>query len=441
MLESLDSIDVQELKRAHDELRTLINELVANATQTGDEALHTLYCTIWHQDTLDEHTASAVQLLIEQLQSDSVQNKDELLLLLAYIARGNSYADVAQHLSHDPDQRDMPACKELPSQELDWLQNAHNAVAKGIQVYLALLEHDESIVRACAAYTVGCFREHAHDIIPRLRACIATEEDVLAKSSMLLGLSALQDVTDVLDKSALYEINRHATDNEFSRPRSARCCHPERSEGSVSMGTQMLRCAQHDRTGFDGENSLSAPPLVTCPPGRITPDKSGVYTHTAWAEDDPLCQQLLAEILKQQTSPLVTLAAAMALARLAKDNTPPEAIRVLVETIVEPGPTKDLYAELPWANTDIVGDTSNILYTLGPNAARIAIPMLVEALGTAGAHSSLRVVDALLHVAFNGEPVNADKKLTDEQGMVLRTIANSNCAWVMDIINMRGNKE
>ncbi len=23
-------------------------------------------------------------------------------------------------------------------------------------------------------------------------------------------------------------------------------CHPERSEGSGSMGTQMLRCAQHD---------------------------------------------------------------------------------------------------------------------------------------------------------------------------------------------------
>src|SRR3989442_1597798 len=33
------------------------------------------------------------------------------------------------------------------------------------------------------------------------------------------------------------------------------CCHPERSEGSVSMGREMLRCAQHDRTGFGRENS------------------------------------------------------------------------------------------------------------------------------------------------------------------------------------------
>jgi hypothetical protein len=25
-------------------------------------------------------------------------------------------------------------------------------------------------------------------------------------------------------------------------------CHPERSEGSIAMGTEMLRCAQHDST-------------------------------------------------------------------------------------------------------------------------------------------------------------------------------------------------
>jgi len=27
-------------------------------------------------------------------------------------------------------------------------------------------------------------------------------------------------------------------------------CHPERSEGSLSMGREMLRCAQHDNSGF-----------------------------------------------------------------------------------------------------------------------------------------------------------------------------------------------
>jgi len=35
-------------------------------------------------------------------------------------------------------------------------------------------------------------------------------------------------------------------------------CHPERSEGSIAIGREMLRCAQHDRTGFDWEKSSSA---------------------------------------------------------------------------------------------------------------------------------------------------------------------------------------
>jgi len=31
------------------------------------------------------------------------------------------------------------------------------------------------------------------------------------------------------------------------------------SFGSIAMGRQMLRCAQHDRTGFDWEKSSSGP--------------------------------------------------------------------------------------------------------------------------------------------------------------------------------------
>jgi hypothetical protein len=50
----------------------------------------------------------------------------------------------------------------------------------------------------------------------------------------------------------------HMADNEFEQARSGRGCHPERSEGSLLMGPQMLRCAQHDRTGFGCENSSSA---------------------------------------------------------------------------------------------------------------------------------------------------------------------------------------
>jgi hypothetical protein len=48
-------------------------------------------------------------------------------------------------------------------------------------------------------------------------------------------------------------------DNEVQRPRSEMGCHPEHSEGSVALGTEMLRCAQHDKTDLACETSSSAP--------------------------------------------------------------------------------------------------------------------------------------------------------------------------------------
>jgi len=47
----------------------------------------------------------------------------------------------------------------------------------------------------------------------------------------------------VLDKSALYAVRK-----SFVLV-AALGCHPERSEGSASMGCEILRCAQDDKVG------------------------------------------------------------------------------------------------------------------------------------------------------------------------------------------------
>lgn len=355
ILESLDTTAMQQLKQAHveaNQMQELLSEqyqshpYTANPVQVHDQAIDTLHRNIWQQDTIYEDIAAAVRFLIERLQSDTVQDKDELLLLLAYVARGNSYTDMQAHLATD--EQDRPECKEHLLQDSTWVQNAHNAVREGIEVYLDLLNHHEPAVRTCAAYTLACFREYARTIIPTLCSCIDTEEDQLAKSSLFLSLGTL-------------------------------------------------------------------------------------------AAYDSVCQKLLTEVIQGEASDLVKLAASIALARLAKNNTPPQAVRVLVNTLIEPESTAELYSELPWSAADIIGDTSNVLYTLGPHAAHIAIPILIEALTAATPHSSLRVVDALLHLAFNGERVYTDitaQILTDEQRLVLTTIANSDSAWVLNIINM-----
>lgn len=375
MLESLDTMAMQQLKQAHSE---------ANPVQVPNDAIDILHRNIWHP--VYEDIASAVRFLIERLQSDSVQDKDELLLLLAYVARGNSYADTQAHL-----EQEQPECQEhLSPQERAWVRNAHNAVREGVDVYLDLLKHHEPAVRTCAAYTLACFREDACNIIPTLCTCIDTEEDQLAKSSMLLSLGTLAEYDPVLPKIRMRNRQRARRD-------SAIVCRSSRGA------------------------SLPAPLLLWG--WRVGPS-------------------LLSEVIQGEASDLIKLTASMALARLARDNTPAEAVRVLVDTLIEPAATEDLYIELPWVSTDVVGDTSSVLYALGPCAAHIAIPMLIEALRTAASHSSLRVVDALLYLAFNGERVNTDvtgQTLTEEQRLVLTTIANSSSAWVLNIINGHQN--
>jgi len=345
ILESPDRIDVQEPKQAQSEA---INQASLITARVHDEALETLYFNIWYRGTAGRDTATAVRGLIELLQGDSIQGQDELLLLLAYIARGNSYMDTRQHLAYGAVERERREHTDRFVQEGDCAQNAYEAVREGVEVYLDLLKHGEAAIRTCAAYTLACFKEYAAAIIPVLHVYIATEEDELARSSMLLSLGAL---------SARYDL---------------------------------------------------------------------------------ASQQLLLEVLKGEANDLVKLAAALALARLDPHDTPPEAIRVLVDTLIETEPSADLYLELPWADNGIVEDISHAFYDLGPRAASIAIPMLIEALGTATAHSSLRIVDALLHLAFNGERINTDitsPTLTSEQRLVLTTIANSSSAWVIKIIN------
>lgn len=345
ILESPDRIDVQEPKQAQSEA---INQSPLNTARVPDEALETLYYNTWHQSTTGKDIVSAVQVLIGYLQDDSVQDKDELLLLLAYLACGNSYMDIQQRPAHGTVEGERREHTDQYVQEGDCAQNVYETVREGVEVYLDLLKHEEAAIRICAAYTLACFKEYAAAIIPVLHVYIAGEEDELARSSMLLGLGALS------------------------------------------------------------------------------------------AEYDLASQQLLLEVIKGEVSDLVKLAAALALARLDRHDTPAEAMRVLVNTLIEAGPVADLYLELPWADSGIVDDISHALYELGPRAAHIAIPMLIEALGTATAHSSLRIVDALLHLAFNGERINTDitsPTLTSEQKLVLTTITNSNSAWVIKIIN------
>jgi hypothetical protein len=101
-----------------------------------DRAIHDLFGTIWHQNTVYEASACATPYLIEVVQNRSVLKRKMILVLLASLATPNSYVG-----------KDgiMRSVKGHPLNPRDWLhdktpaQAAHKAVAQGIPVFLVLL--------------------------------------------------------------------------------------------------------------------------------------------------------------------------------------------------------------------------------------------------------------------------------------------------------------
>src|SRR3712207_2397151 len=97
MLEGLDQIPWAELEHAYGPASDVPNQIRALASanpQRRDAAYHELWGNIIHQGTVYEATAYAVPFLVEVLGDPNVQDKPQLLCLLAALASGASYLDV-----------------------------------------------------------------------------------------------------------------------------------------------------------------------------------------------------------------------------------------------------------------------------------------------------------------------------------------------------------
>jgi len=144
--------------------------------------------------------------------------------------------------------------------------------------------------------------------------------------------------------------------------------------------------------------------------------------------------------------PFVRTMAAMLHVRRAKEQTPPETVQVLLKKLVKPKTVEDLYWELPWAHSHLVGDISKDLLLLSIDTAPQALPALLQALKNAerAYRSSLKtrfrrgglagpdIVHALLYFAFESKPrpMNAVPfLLTTTHRAVLTAILQSEAAW------------
>lgn len=144
----------------------------------------------------------------------------------------------------------------------------------------------------------------------------------------------------------------------------------------------------------------------------------------------PEIQALLREKMGQKT--VIQLAAAMKLTIELRQETPPEAVAVLLAVLADFKPFSAPYQELTANIDDLVGDVADCLCLAGRGCRDQSLPCLAQVLDKSNSSAALKVAHALLYLTFdpNGGPPQGER--APEQEAALRAIAGSRRAWRYD---------
>ncbi|MBZ0285497.1 MAG: hypothetical protein K8L97_32505 [Anaerolineae bacterium] len=203
MLDGLDDIKWGELTHAYGsaaDVPDLIRQLLNDDEETLEETFEGLFSNIWHQGTVYEASAYAVPFLIELVQSETVLMREGILSLLSCIASGRSYYDVH---TRTPEERAKPEMQAKIAEEKKYERAAHEAVRKGIPVYLRLLGHQNPGIRTLAAEVLSQFPEDGIQIIPAVRTAIQNESASTVQADFLAHLGTLLSKTSNLPQDEI----------------------------------------------------------------------------------------------------------------------------------------------------------------------------------------------------------------------------------------------
>lgn len=193
VIESLEQINWKALHHAYgsaEDVPQLLRALASNDNADRTEAYNKLYGNIWHQGTIYEATAYAVPFLIELLNISDVKDKDAIVYFLQAIGTGGSYHE--DHASSFYEEKHSPEFQKKLNQELLWVKNVYLATVDGLPTYLQLLTCPDKQVRRVVPYLLAIFTDKIAPIKTALLKQIALEQDAVAKASMLLSASELE---------------------------------------------------------------------------------------------------------------------------------------------------------------------------------------------------------------------------------------------------------
>ena len=160
-----------------------LRQLKSNDTAIRKYAFNHLAGSICHQGWICTATAYAVPYFIELLQEPAVQEKENILELLADIALAEPFDE--ETWRHNPEVLSCEVPEHVP------FKDANAAVEAGIPVYLTLLDASELPVRMQAARLLVCFPERGREFWLVLRVALEREPEEWGKANLILALGSL----------------------------------------------------------------------------------------------------------------------------------------------------------------------------------------------------------------------------------------------------------
>ncbi len=196
MLENLDKIDWSNLGHAYgpaEDVPGLLRDLASPVEEERADAMGELYGNIWHQGTVYQATAYAVPFLLELLESPKVDGKDDILVLLAHLARGTSYHDVHQHLSHHKEEAKGQGWQDKVQKELGWVGDVKAAVKAGENLYLGLLNDTDARMRDAAAYVIASLDRPLAKLAEAVWKRLEREKEECVQVSLVMAFGNLAE--------------------------------------------------------------------------------------------------------------------------------------------------------------------------------------------------------------------------------------------------------
>ena len=185
------------LKHAYGEASDVsaqLSDLLSDDEALQSAALESLYSNIFHQGSRFEASTQAVPFLLYKLQTEEVKNKPEIIRLLAHLAIGyqESYLPLGFQWRPEPQYSYAAAVQ------------SYNAVGRGTDIFLSLLNHPDNTLRLHAAFILGWFpakgRQTRNTIVER----IAVETCDKTKANLIVALGLLDGYENTRQNETLF---------------------------------------------------------------------------------------------------------------------------------------------------------------------------------------------------------------------------------------------